>query len=86
MCVSESKHMKHVDVKHKHMIVRAEQQKLESLKTISLSLKGSINRGASSFSHMHSSAPRAAVTLRVFTHSLVPSLAPAFFQKHNLSL
>lgn len=56
MCVSESKHVKHVDVKHKLMIVRAEQQKLESLKTISLSLKGSINRGASSFSHMHSSA------------------------------
>lgn len=48
--------MKHVDVKHQLMIVRAEQQKLESLKTISLSLKGSINRGASYFSHLHSSA------------------------------
>lgn len=56
-----SKHMKHVDVKHKHMIVSAEQQMLDSSnRTISLScslsLKGSINSGASSFSHLHSYA------------------------------
>lgn len=56
ICLWESEHMN-----HKHMMVRVEQQTLDSLnRTISLSLslflKGSINRGASSISHLHSSA------------------------------